>query len=215
MARPRLGRLGLSGHFGASLGVDLSLGEFQDLARKAGRGAGYAWGEADEVGQAARWLARQGFPAGSALAVLLPQVGRRFDSKRCPIRLGCRFADHALAVSNSLRLVDVAAPVFILPFLSWSLEGDPDACIEMRHVGGDAKTQVTASAISRHEGRWPDLATVAFDRLANPARPVQHAAFARVALAASVHEVLEGYAARTLAPETEERRRSGAGGREE
>lgn len=40
--------------------VDLSLNEVETLAAKAARGAGLSWGGAEEVGRAARTLARAG-----------------------------------------------------------------------------------------------------------------------------------------------------------
>ncbi len=53
--------------------VDLSLNEVETLAAKAARGAGLSWGGAEEVGRAARRLARAG-AAWPALVISLDGV---------------------------------------------------------------------------------------------------------------------------------------------
>ncbi|CAJ2376543.1 MAG: conserved hypothetical protein [Arenicellales bacterium IbO2] len=45
-----------------------SLNQIEQSARKAARGAGFAWGLADETGRAVRWLHANGFRGAAALA---------------------------------------------------------------------------------------------------------------------------------------------------
>ena len=42
--------------------TDLSLNEVESLAAKAGRGGGFSWGLAEEIGRSARRLAQGGLP---------------------------------------------------------------------------------------------------------------------------------------------------------
>jgi len=55
--------------------VTLSLNQVEHTARKAARAAGYAWGLADEVGRALRWLHAYRLPGASMLAAHLDCVG--------------------------------------------------------------------------------------------------------------------------------------------
>ena len=54
--------------------MNLSLGEFEALVRKAFRGAGYPWGLAEDGANAARTLAECGEPAGASVVRLLEAV---------------------------------------------------------------------------------------------------------------------------------------------
>ena len=61
-----------------------SLNEYEALARKAARGVGMSWGQAEEVGKAARRLEELGVHASGQLAALLERNdGRSLDSL-CP-----------------------------------------------------------------------------------------------------------------------------------
>ena len=51
--------------------IVVSLAEIDAMGRKAARGAGYAWGMAEEAGRAARWLAAYRLPGPQRLAALL------------------------------------------------------------------------------------------------------------------------------------------------
>lgn len=195
--------------------MNLSLGEFQDLARKASRGVGFAWGEADEIGQAARWLAAQQQPAGEALAVLLTQVDAGLPAERCPIRLGCRFADHVLKVTEAPQEhSNLVAPLFLLPFLSWALSSAAAGAIEIDETKGSALSGLNPQGLSEQTGSWPEIASVRLRLVSVNALPKPYPTAKRIDLHPSDQITLAAFATRTLAPETEERRRFGAGGRE-
>ena len=88
--------------------VQLSRNEIETLCLKAARGAGMAWGLAEEAGFAAGWLAAQGIDGAAALCAHLqtfaPGViavqGRHWQATGraplCPIALGAALDDHAL-----------------------------------------------------------------------------------------------------------------------
>lgn len=126
--------------------MELSLNEVETLAARAARGAGYSWGEADETGRAARWLARAGFDWSRLLRRVLetetslarPHAvnGRLAAAGRVsPVAVGCWLMDEAgtrperelqereLQERESpaldlpaLDLPDVAFPLLVLPF---------------------------------------------------------------------------------------------------
>jgi hypothetical protein len=88
--------------------IDLSLNEVESLAAKAARGAGLAWGLADDVGRAARRLAAAGLPWADAV-LRLPHDDRA-------ARIGARLADEppddgatVEAVTDPLLLIAMAA----------------------------------------------------------------------------------------------------------
>ena len=94
--------------------LELSLSEITALSARAARGAGRSWGEAEEVGEAACWLARAGQDwAGAVLEVLdAPE-----DSGDCALRVGIVLADTAaLSVPIKTKLPMINSPFFLLPF---------------------------------------------------------------------------------------------------
>lgn len=102
----------------------LSLNEVEGTVLKAARGAGLAWGEAEDVAQAARWLAEQAVPWCATLARLLADrsayarpADRSADSTRllCPLMAGLLIGDQ-LQSDHPLTLENVAFPVWLLPF---------------------------------------------------------------------------------------------------
>ena len=57
--------------------IDLAHSELRALVTKAARGAGLAWGLAEEAGWAADWLARRSLPAGDWAAIWLATCSER------------------------------------------------------------------------------------------------------------------------------------------
>lgn len=112
----------------------VSHGELDAEVRKAFRGAGYHWGEAEEAGKAAVWLARNKLaPAALTLSLLraaadnvarLRPAPDRLSwaiggAETCPLLAGIALADDA---ANMLDFEQVSfarlhAPGFLLPFL--------------------------------------------------------------------------------------------------
>ncbi len=119
--------------------VRLSMTELETLAAKAARGAGLAWGLAEEAGAATRWLQARGFDgadlllahlernAGACWQDVAPVIkGRTWKSSGghplCPIATGTTLCDHApLAeglAAGPILLTQVDCPALLLPFLS-------------------------------------------------------------------------------------------------
>lgn len=110
-----------------------SLNEVEGAVLKATRGAGYAWGLAEEAAQSARWLAGRGFDWLPQLLTvleaphelsrpLIDPAQRRVTADRpgrflCPIRTGALLSDLlGSARTAPVTIADpVAAPVLLLP----------------------------------------------------------------------------------------------------
>jgi hypothetical protein len=111
-----------------------SLNEIEAQLRKAARGAGFAWGLAEEAGKAGRWLAMYGIDGPSAFVALFEQNdGRGYDeiSPRssagtwqasggtlCPLIAGAALADRAedIASGSTVQLATVSWPILLAPF---------------------------------------------------------------------------------------------------
>ncbi|MEM8793549.1 MAG: DUF3726 domain-containing protein [Pseudomonadota bacterium] len=117
--------------------VTVSFSEIDAMGRKAARGAGYAWGLAEEAGRAARWLSAHGLPGVVALARVLRESDGRTGAPRleagvwqasggalCPIQLGAALSDYAGGLVPGMReeAGAVRVPLLLLPFLAWSAQ---------------------------------------------------------------------------------------------
>jgi hypothetical protein len=118
----------------------LSRGEIEALCAKAARGAGMAWGLAEEAGFAAGWLAVRGIDGPQALADHLsvaqglswqdicPTVApgawtARDGGMLCPVALGATLCDfstlpEAALDEGGLVVGPVSRPVILVPFLA-------------------------------------------------------------------------------------------------
>jgi hypothetical protein len=106
----------------------VSLNEIEATVLKAARGAGMAWGLAEEAAQAARWLAARHLPFEAPFAFLLEAEAWRseiaFDGRSlspraadcclCPIRAGACLSD--LGDRLPVRLERVLCPLLLAPF---------------------------------------------------------------------------------------------------
>jgi hypothetical protein len=158
----------------------LSLSEIDALCTRAARGAGFAWGQAEEVGRAAVWLARAGLAGPEMLCRLLeeaplsapsPAVARwRAQRPLCPLRCGMALQDHACLPEGPgggrLVLEAVAHPGLMLAFAAQAARhrgmslrlGWPGAEVVLTPAGAGGPTGVLPS------GDWyrTDAAEVTF-----------------------------------------------------
>lgn len=185
--------------------IDQSLNEVETTAVKAARGGGFAWGLAEEIGRAARHIARGGGNWGEALVTLLsrmeglqPPDRARIDRWRngvddamgasplCPVRTATALLDHRVfADLPTLRISNVALPLWLGAILA-------PASIIAEHAG-DGLAE-SADVVLRHATR----ATPAAGR--------------RGAIDPDTLAKLNAYAVRTYVPESERSRTRGAGG---
>lgn len=201
-----------------------SLNEIEALSRKAARGAGFTWGQAEEIGKAVRWLEAHRLPGAQTLAAYL-QARQTSDSEKmqpdldteparapggaiCPVLAGLMLSD-GLGDGPRIVLEGMRAPLLLLPFLaaaaaargtaiSLSLDG-AELCL-----GADETLRATA---------MPGSAAVADVTLhfADTQRGTLVQPGLRSACPADAAETLNGFAAHTYAPATEESRLAGAG----
>ena len=210
--------------------MTFSLNEIETMGKRAARGAGLAWGLAEEAGKAARWLAARGLPgAGELGEVLTRHDGVAYEDlaptiadgvwtapsgRLCPLIAGPALCDRAslLAAGETVELGATAQPLLLVPYLA-----------------GAAKLAGTALEIS-----WAGVALVVTaggftfdgDRAALTARSVPDVRCRRAdgnvtgmdiaepnaaAVDAETWSRLEAFAQRTYAPATETSRLVGAG----
>jgi hypothetical protein len=119
---------------------ELSLNEVESLALKVGRGSGFPWGLAEDIGRGARALAQRGFPWAEALVGLARDAGiwqapspQRVEGWRerrpeiesaaplCPVRAGALLIDDPSVLGRRpLRLANVGLPLWIAALLAAS-----------------------------------------------------------------------------------------------
>jgi hypothetical protein len=193
----------------------VSLNEIESLATKAARGVGLAWGMAEEVGFAARWLAVHDLDGVAAVDALLALPDDRRGGVACPIDAGTRLS------GGSVRELpwtsqELASPLLLLPFaaqladnlravliMAWDgalIEIMPGVDGGQVAVGGDLSAR-RAVVLIEYRARSGDSGTRALRNPRPGERMVDDAAWARLS-------VLE---ARTYVPASTRSRESGAG----
>lgn len=204
--------------------MTFSLNEIEAMAKKAARGAGYAWGPAEEAGKAVRWLESHGLPGGAALVGHLnvgnidgPPTALQGDWSSatgvlCPLTSGAALNDCAdqLADGHVQSMTNVDHPLLILPFAAW-------AALHIKvpiRVEWDGMRATTDGYRLRYEARNGDPnqsgpATVSCKM--DNARGDLHAPALRGEISRDVWQTLGKYAHRTYAPASEESRLLGAG----
>jgi hypothetical protein len=204
-----------------------SLNEIEAEVKKAVRGAGLAWGLAEEGAKAARWLAARAIdPIPAVIDVLDRHAGGNRISTAitltddghwqapaplCPITFGATLCDHALRIiARGTMAGPVARPLLVIPFVARA------ARLLGRNVSltmdGDA---LLLFAQGEHPtGSWPDRPDVAAFRCVatdDTALAMQRMIASDISIAADQWARLQAYAGRTTVPANERSRREGAG----
>jgi hypothetical protein len=209
--------------------MTFSLNEIETMGKRAARGAGLAWGLAEEAGKATRWLTARGLPGAEELAQILTRhdgqtydeaapddvggVWRAPSGRLCPLIAGPALCDRAglLADGHDIELGPTAQPLLLVPYVAGAakLTG---AAFELAWSG----CVVTVTA---------DGFLIDGDRSALTARSVEGVLCRRqrdietppsrethgAAVDAETWSRLEAFAQRTYAPATEASRLVGAG----
>lgn len=92
-----------------------SLNEVEAMAKKAAKGAGYTWGEAEDAARAVRWLEARGLTGAAALAAHLGAKG----SGACPIWKGIAVSD-GLEEADNIDPATLDQPLLFVPFAAWA-----------------------------------------------------------------------------------------------
>ena len=202
--------------------MNFSLNEMEATAKRATRGAGYSWGQAEEASKAARWLCAQGMDGAGVLAGLLEQglasdplahrpgqIDRLWLSERalCPLSAGPLLSDAAhLLKTGPVEMRNVAEPALLLPFachaarllkevLTIEIDGAQMMTDGERLVAPDSLPDTVNKVVVTHGGA-----------LTTPRKQN-----ARACPDPQDWGVLNRFAHRTYAPATEVSRRRGAG----
>ena len=203
-----------------------SLNEIEAEVKKAVRGAGLAWGLAEEGAKAARWLAARAIdpmPAvidvldrhaggnGISTAITLTDDGHwKAPAPLCPITFGATLCDHARAIiAGGTMAGPVARPLLVIPF----------AARAARLLGRTVSLAMDGDTLqlsARGEpGSWPvdrpDIAAFRCVATDDAAMAMQHMIASDIAIAADRWARLQAYAGRTYVPANERSRREGAG----
>ena len=205
-----------------------SLGEIESQCKKASRGAGMAWGMAEEAGKSARWLAAQGIDGPALLAHCLqslPKTGRNplncvdgvwaaRDGLICPITAGTVIADRVADLAKApMKLADVAYPALML----FALQASADwlkTPLRVSWAGFQARLVPKHAPVWNGHTRAPHAALITCqtdaalpeDSVAEPLWFPQ-----RVSLNADSWEALDLLVARTYVPASAASRAAGAG----
>ncbi|MBO9447364.1 DUF3726 domain-containing protein [Ruegeria sp. R14_0] len=202
--------------------MNLSLNEIEATAKRATRGAGYSWGQAEEAGKATRWLCAQGLDGAGILARLLalgfatdpanhrPQQldGRwRAEGDLCPLSVGPLLSDTArLLDAGAIEMQPVVAPALLLPFVSNAARIQKCAL----QIEFDSVQAVTDGARLYSPDDFPDKAQrVTIKKGAKLDMPREHQS--RAHPTPTDWDALNQFAHHTYAPATEESRLLGAG----
>ena len=206
----------------------VSLNELESSVRKAFRGAGYHWGEAEDAGKAAAWLARRGVPLLPPLLRLLHEAQSHLPEMRplmesgaihaaggilCPVLAGITLSDSAdaLQAGQTLRFGRLRSPVLLAPFLAAAAEAVPLRLVFSTHAGTlEAMGRTCSMDIppSTHDADAAVLRVHAGSPLSANAMPVTEQ---QAAVDPAQWETLCGFGARTHVPATAKSRLSGAG----
>jgi hypothetical protein len=208
--------------------TELSLNEVESLAAKVGRGCGFSWGLAEEIGRSARQLARAGFPWAEALLLLaektsglqppsLAQAERWREHRSavgsttplCPVRAAALLIDDpTILQTKPLHLENVGVPIWIAGMLAASSA-----------AGGFEVAWPAASALAARQGILQKARTGAWlapaaDVRISPvvAPPSQPPLLRRALVDDAILAALGSFAARIYVPASESSRAKGAGG---
>lgn len=191
--------------------IDLSLSEIDALSRKACVGLGYSWGLAEDAGQAIKWLSAAGLPAADALAQHLTQLDEGIAANGlCPIKLGTQFCDGLYLVANEdVDLGRVAAPIILLPFVSWRA-ATLKTSLSVEVNGAQWTVLSDGQLVAPTQTTFPDAAQVLIKKCefsSAKGQPLNN----RALVGKATYACLDHFAQRTYAPATEASRIAGAG----
>ncbi|SFK53611.1 DUF3726 domain-containing protein [Shimia haliotis] len=201
--------------------MTVSFNEVEAMAKKAARGAGYAWGMAEEAGWATRWLCARDLDGCAALAMALQEINgtkirpisfengelRVAEGAACPVHAGAALSDFAADLRQGpVRLSHVAVPMLLLPFAANVARriGEP---VTVRGNAFEAVVQADAASVTG------DIAVVSDSVVVTSGGTLGDAASgaARATPTKADWATLGEFAHRTYAPATEASRLKGAG----
>lgn len=205
-----------------------SLNEIEALAKKAARGAGMAWGMAEEAGKATRVLSDLGLNGAAALVDLLgrndgvdhgaiaPQgTASPWSSASgtlCPIAAGALLSDCAGQLEGgAIEMHDVSHSVLLVPFVAMAA-GHLGRPVVLSWVGGKVIADGAAVWLDDPNQRLSSFEPMTLTcALGQAGQGAPLAAMGRGRIDGATWDALNRFAGRTYAPATELSRQLGAG----
>ena len=205
--------------------------ELRTLAARAAKGAYMPWGLAEDAAASLAWLERHDISAirpfvdlltandGKDAAQLAPVFGRdetglRKRARICPIMAGAYLSDlkGANLGDGSLAIENVNSPVLLAPFLVWvARDLGRSLWIEwgkvLAHVGGEA-VEIVSGREELELSMRQDVAISFAPGVPELTRAIRP----RTEISNDNRLMLERFVQRTLLPESDLSRASGAGG---
>jgi hypothetical protein len=208
--------------------TELSLNEVESLAAKVGRGCGFSWGLAEEIGRGARQLAQGGFPWAEALLALAenaeglqpPSPAQREQWRErqikaspadplCPVHTAMLLIDDPTILRVApLHLANVGFPIWIAGLLAASnAAGGFEVAWSTVSIGVDRRGVVPKAPSGA------SLTPIADVTISPNPEPSREAPPLRRALVdAAVLTALGSFVERIYVPASESSRAKGAGG---
>jgi hypothetical protein len=208
--------------------LERSFGEIAAMAKRATRGAGYAWGACEDASAATKWLSRNGLPGVAALSHALSTrarspmarvtIGKPWTAADgthiCPLMAGAALTDHNhhAADDGGITILGLRSPLLTVGCVGafgeatgrcYKLEWD-EILIEV----GRERCLIKGSAIDLSNSSTDKFKCIEID--AAPPHNIRICP-ARPSIAADHWSHLEQLASRTYAPATAASRLSGAG----
>lgn len=204
-----------------------SLNEMQALSLKAARGVGLAWGICEEAAWAARWLAAHGIDGAHALVLVLQKLAEgdavalapdtdknpwQARQNMSPLLAGVTLMDRsALFQADTLALDEVDTPIFLAPFCAELAKLWQSPLLVRSTDATRAFSFQTDGASLWAEGELMGLANVEIVKCEIKPQSAPMGNETRARPSAADLEILNAYAARIYAPDTETSRLKGAG----
>ena len=194
-----------------------SLTEIEAQSRKAARGAGYEWGEADDLSKGVRWLCANGHNGMQILLDLLHDIDGRtkecrptpalfngeYQAEVCGLSLGCTLSDRGADVLDGITInANILCPMIALAILGNSLH---DTAM---HVVTDHGTAVICISSAEFDGSFDTTQAMRFEKVALPVKLKREK---MVHIETGLWAAVNVFAHRTYVPATEESRLKGAG----
>lgn len=197
--------------------MSYSLNEVEATAKRATRGAGYAWGVAEDAAKATRWLCAHDLDGVANLARLLGASERNAptsidgdwtgEGALCPLQVGCLLSDSAHLLNDGpIRIQTLAEPALLLPFAALAAR-QLNAVVS---VDCEGQVAVTDGQILAMPGDFPTVAATVTITLGGTL-PASSPRTSRATPAPLDWDALNSFAHKTYAPATEESRLLGAG----
>ena len=194
-----------------------TLSEIGSTCQKAARGAGCLWGLAEEAGTAARILESAGLPGSECVAAILssdracPCTGAN-SGPLCGINASAMLSDriHEIPPDGTMEMGEVIGPILMAaPLVLAARRSDISYTLSF----DSHNLKIGRDGIEGGAGKFAPHATAKFvsvSQTEQPQRPSPYTQNSRE-ISLKAWTALETLAAKTLVPESEHSRSSGAG----